>query len=207
MVSFIKEKNESKKGDVSIMAIVALFLGVLIFVVMVGFAFKIPGLGGRYLGYVFGALSSVLSTIFDLLGKIIAPFVKEIQKATIWAALTISITLPVILAVKSLLVHGVEITWKEAIRNLFKLSFWKDVPSALKLSVSHWWNGVKSAFSSGVWKGLRYLGSSLIKNGWKIAAGFVIGVCIDVLVSFGLDYISYRLTGKGFAKAIDDFVG
>ncbi|MEM5843929.1 MAG: hypothetical protein QW841_01660 [Candidatus Aenigmatarchaeota archaeon] len=205
MVSFIREKKFNK-GDVSLAAIIALFLGILIFVVMVGYAFKIPGLGGQYLGYVYNALSFALSTIWDFLGKLIAPFIKEVQKATIWAFLTVGITLPAVISIKYLLTHGVTLTWKQAVRNLFKISFWKDVGSAVKSSISHWWSNVKAAFSSGIWKGIKYVGKSLITNAWKIATGFVVGMCVEIGVTFALDYLSYSLVGKGFAQAINDIL-
>lgn len=202
---------DKKKGDATIMALVAIFLGILIFFVMVGFVFKIPGLGGKYLGFVLNTLSSALSTIWDLLGKIIAPFIKEMQEAAIWAALTIGISIPIMLAIRGaasiLAKAGIQV----GLRDLLKLEFWKKFPSFVKMGIkktlSGWWGGIKTAFSQGIWKGIKYVGKSLIKNGWKIAAGFAIGMAVEIGVSYSLDWVSYKLVGKGFSQAIDDAIG
>jgi len=206
VVLFIEKKLErkSKKGDATIMVIVALFLGILIFVVMVGFVFKIPGLGGQYLGFIANALTFTISTIWDLLGRIIAPLIKEIQEAALWSALTIGITVPILFAMRAVLAHGIKLTAGQAIRSLFRLSFWKGLASEIKMGISHWWGGVKEAFSVGIRNGFKYLTKSLITNGWKIAAGFAVGMAVEIGVTFGLDYLSYKLVGKGFAQAIND---
>jgi hypothetical protein len=143
-------------------AIFGILLGLVFFVAIGFFAFKIPGFLGMLLGFISSGLFAIGTTLWSLIGQFLAPVMNEVRKA-----LAFSIAMPITFGA---------ITVGQFI--VSKIIAWNAVRTASAAGIQYIGPATAQLTLKGIIAGIK-----------AFAKGAIAGAVVELLVSAGLHYL------------------
>ena len=216
--------------------LVVLFFATTTLMLIAGYVFKIPGLGGQLIGLAGAKVQLAILSILDFLGELLAPVIDAATRAATVTAISYPLSITAFALSRFLARESVRTTLKNLGRRIatsravqcFKTALGRGPvkPTSLSERVGFFLSGMKSGgkgVGSYIWNGLKSLpgkiGSKIKSLGtkefwsksWKvIKTGWKSGIKIGAatIAGFALDFlVTYGLESLGVPEMINNAVG